>query len=185
MMSLTELGDVFAYSREHADTVRLLVAIDLLAEGFEARYVDGDEFRCRALLVEALSLCLLDADDALGRMPLVRGLEERLGLRRVEGRARTSFEPSEVTSRVKDRHLQVVLEWRGGCVYCGAVAVGLSLPGSGGQLTMPLCARHVRWAMAARRERVGKQARNLKKLLLAWARLHGGDREAVARWLEY
>jgi len=87
--------------------------------------------------------------------------------------------------RLKDRHLCVIDEWTTGCVYCGEEEVAACLPGSGGRLTMPLCRRHVRWAMACRRERVGKQARHLKKLLLAWCRLRGDDLEVAEAWLGY
>ena len=87
--------------------------------------------------------------------------------------------------RFKDKHLARVEAWEGGCVYCGAGDVVSHLPGSAGALTMPLCPRHVRWAMAARQERIGKQARNLKLLLLAWCRLRGDDREVAKAWLGY
>jgi hypothetical protein len=91
----------------------------------------------------------------------------------------------ETSVVVKDRHLRVVGEWQSGCVCCCAEVTASSLPGSDGKLTMPLCPRHVRWAMACRRERVGKQARNLKKLLFAWCRYQGDDREAAKVWLGY
>ena len=70
-------------------------------------------------------------------------------------------------ARHKDRHLVVVEEWTGGCVYCGAAETTL-LPGLDHFVDIPFCTLHVRWALASRRERVGKQARHLKKLVLAW-----------------
>lgn len=93
--------------------------------------------------------------------------------------------PESQPTRLKDRFLRVVEEWSGGCVYCGEPEVRASLPGSSGNLTMPLCARHTRWAMAARRERMGKQARTLKLLLLAWCRLRGDDPGVARAWLGY
>ena len=70
-------------------------------------------------------------------------------------------------------------------MYCGDSDVVRALPGSGGELTVPFCRKHVRWAMAARCERMGKQALRLKRLLHAWCRLRGGDRERVREWLGY
>ena len=87
--------------------------------------------------------------------------------------------------RFKDRHLATVDEWRGGCVYCGAPESRQTLPGSNGLVVLPLCSKHVRWAMAARRERMGKQSRTLKRLVLAWCRLKGGDQEAAHEWLGF
>jgi hypothetical protein len=87
--------------------------------------------------------------------------------------------------RFKDRHLAIVDEWQQGCLYCGELPVRGALPGSGGKLQVPFCEKHVRWALASRRERFGKQARNLKQLLYAWVRLHGGDRKQVRGWLGY
>jgi hypothetical protein len=90
---------------------------------------------------------------------------------------------ASLPERIKDRHLAIVAEWRGGCLYCGAEEVVPTLPGSDGKLAIPFCPRHLRWALASRRERMGKQARTLKKLLLAWCRLRGGDPELVKQWL--
>ena len=88
-------------------------------------------------------------------------------------------------SRFKDRHLAIVQEWRDGCLLCDSQQTVDELPGSDGEFYLPLCARHVRWAMASRRERVGRQARNLKLFLLAWCRLRGGDRQAAKEWLGF
>ena len=78
---------------------------------------------------------------------------------------------SESTStrpeRFQDRYFDAVDRWEVGCLYCGAPEARPTLAGSSAQLTMPLCSKHTRWAMAARRERMGKQARVLKLLLLA------------------
>jgi hypothetical protein len=87
--------------------------------------------------------------------------------------------------RFKDKHLARVDAWTGGCLYCGDPDVYPHLPGSERALTMPLCQRHIRWAMVSRREKIGKQARNLKLLLFAWCRLHGDDREVAKAWLGY
>lgn len=85
--------------------------------------------------------------------------------------------------RFKDRDLAVVEEWVSGCIVCGDEEVVAALPGSEGMLTLPLCPRHVRWALASRREGMGKQSRRLRGLLFAWCRLHGDDRELAKAWL--
>jgi hypothetical protein len=86
--------------------------------------------------------------------------------------------------RFKDRFLDRVDRWQEGCcLYCGAPAEVRPLPRSHGLVHLPLCDKHVRWAMATRRERYGKQARILNKLVLAWVRLRGGDRAAAQEWL--
>ena len=85
--------------------------------------------------------------------------------------------------RFKDRFLDRVDRWQDGCLYCGAEAEVRPLPRSHGLVCLPLCDKHVRWAMAARRERFGKQARVLRRYVLAWCRLRGGDREAATKWL--
>jgi hypothetical protein len=87
------------------------------------------------------------------------------------------------SSRFRDRFLAVVDEWDAGCLFCGADTDVRPLPGSAGAVVLPLCHKHVRWAMACRREQHGKQARHLRGLVLAWARLHGGDRDAATVWL--
>lgn len=87
--------------------------------------------------------------------------------------------------RFKDRDLAVVEAWPGGCLYCGCSEVRPFLAQSEGRLTLPLCAKHTRWALAARRERVGKQARRLKLLLLAWCRLRGDDPAVAREWLGF
>lgn len=87
--------------------------------------------------------------------------------------------------RFKDRYLAMVDEYAGGCLYCGAGEVVPVLPGTDGKLAIPFCRKHVRWALASRRERMGKQSRVLKKLVLAWCRLKGGDAEFAKRWLGY
>jgi hypothetical protein len=87
--------------------------------------------------------------------------------------------------RFKDRHLSIVQEWRSGCLLCDEAATVQRLPCSDGSFYLPLCRRHVRWAMASRRERVGRQARHLKLFLLAWCRLRGGDQAAARQWLGY
>jgi len=92
-------------------------------------------------------------------------------------------EPNSGPQRFKDRFLAVVAEWEGGCVWCGEQETVDALPGSGGALDLPLCAKHVRWAMAARREAMGKQTRILRGLLFAWCRLEGRDRGAAQAWL--
>lgn len=94
-----------------------------------------------------------------------------------------SISPESTQRRYKDRFLDAVAEWEEGCLYCGAAAELRPLPRSGGLVQLPLCATHVRWAMAARRERQGKQAHILRGLLLAWCRLRGGDRDAAVVWL--
>lgn len=87
--------------------------------------------------------------------------------------------------RFKDRHLQVVSEWRGGCLICGSADLSPVLPPALARVGFPLCDRHLRWAMASRRERMGRQARNLKLLLLAWCRLNQQDRQTALDWLGY
>jgi hypothetical protein len=87
--------------------------------------------------------------------------------------------------RFKDRYLLAVDQWQGGCLYCGDADTRPTLAGSDGRLTMPLCSKHTRWALAARRERVGKQARRLKLMLRAWCRLHGDDPAIADEWLGY
>jgi hypothetical protein len=87
-------------------------------------------------------------------------------------------------SRLQDRHLAMVEQANRGCIYCGASELA-ALPGSGAKLGLVFCATHVRWAMAARRERYGKQARNLRKLLQANCRLNGGDSKTVKVWLRF
>lgn len=82
--------------------------------------------------------------------------------------------------RVKDRWVNVVDEWRGGCLWCGASEAG-RLPGL--EVGVVFCPRHVRWAMASRREGMGKQSYILRRLLLAWCRRRGGDPEVVKQWL--
>lgn len=91
----------------------------------------------------------------------------------------------ERPERFKDRYLDAVDSWRGGCLYCGCEPARATLAGSDGRLTMPLCPKHTRWAMACRRERVGKQARKLKLLLLAWCRLKGDDTGIAREWLGF
>ena len=86
--------------------------------------------------------------------------------------------------RPKDRFYATVAEWTGGCVKCGQPVAQETLPDSDGRLRMPLCRRHVRWAMASRREGVGKQAGALRRLLLAWCDVHGEDAALAKDWLE-
>ena len=87
-------------------------------------------------------------------------------------------------ARYKDRFLDAVERWQEGtCLYCRAATTVRALPRSGGQVCLPLCDKHVRWAMAARRERFGKQSRILRGYLLAWCRLQGGDRDVAIVWL--
>lgn len=85
--------------------------------------------------------------------------------------------------RFKDRFLDRVDRWQGGCLYCGAEAEVRPLPRSHGLVFLPLCDKHVRWAMATRDDRFGKQSRVLRGYLLAWCRLKDGDREAALAWL--
>lgn len=94
---------------------------------------------------------------------------------------------TDTPNRQLDRWNALAAEWAGGCLVCGRVETGRPLPGSDGELMLPLCERHVRWAMASRRERMGKQAGNLKKLLLAWSRhRESPDHERRARaWLGF
>ena len=88
-------------------------------------------------------------------------------------------------NRKKDRWEAIVAEWQGGCIRCGSPETGRALPGSGGRLDLPLCERHLRWALASRRERIGKQAGELARLLLAWCRYRELDRAEARRWLGY
>jgi hypothetical protein len=85
--------------------------------------------------------------------------------------------------RFKDRFLEVVDRWQEGCLYCGEPAEVRPLPASHGLVRLPLCDKHVRWAMACRREGAGKQSRHLRGFVLAWVRLKGGDRDAAIVWL--
>src|SRR3954469_14579237 len=90
-------------------------------------------------------------------------------------------------NRPRDRWTALVAEWQAGWLLCESPETERSLPGSDGQVHLPLCDRHVRWAMASRRERLGKQAGRLKKLLVAWSHLYeDADHAARARiWLGY
>lgn len=83
--------------------------------------------------------------------------------------------------RVKDRWVNVVDEWHGGCLWCGSPDARV-LPGLE-EVGVVFCRRHVRWAMASRREGMGKQSYILRRLLLAWCRRRGGDPEVVKQWL--
>lgn len=85
--------------------------------------------------------------------------------------------------RYKDRFLDRVARWEEGCLYCGEPAQVRPLPRSAGLVQLPLCDKHMRWAMAARRERFGKQSYLLRGYVLAWCRLKGCDREAALTWL--
>ena len=94
--------------------------------------------------------------------------------------------PTDRHDRARDRWTALVVEWRGGCLVCDDADNGRCLPGSDGCLRIPLCDRHIRWAMASRRERMGKQAGHLKLLLLAWCHHNHSDDVDVARtWLGY
>ncbi len=86
--------------------------------------------------------------------------------------------------RVKDKFLLRVIENTGGCLYCDDPAL-VPLEGSGSRLGLLFCEKHVRWAMAARRERYGKQARTLQRLLLAHCRVTGSDPGPVKEWLGF
>lgn len=88
-------------------------------------------------------------------------------------------------NRPLDRYTARVAEWRGGCVYCGEPDTGRALPESDDKVFMPLCARHTRWAMASRRERMGKQSGALKRLLLAWCKSRNIDEAPAREWLGY
>lgn len=85
--------------------------------------------------------------------------------------------------RLKDRFLATVEGWESGCIHCGLPAPVRTLPRSAELVELPLCAKHVRWAMACRREGMGKQSHHLRGLVLAWVRLKGGDRHAAIVWL--
>lgn len=85
-------------------------------------------------------------------------------------------------ARPKDKYLIAATEHAGRCLFCGNPDVA-PLEGSGANLGLLFCDRHVRWAMAARRERLGKQARTLRLLLLANCRINGGDATATVEWL--
>jgi hypothetical protein len=91
--------------------------------------------------------------------------------------------------RPRDRYSGVAADVLNGprlrCLHCGSENVCSSLPGSGGRLRVPLCRKHVRWALASRRERIGKQAGVLKRMLLAWGDATGVDRALVRDWLGY
>ena len=78
----------------------------------------------------------------------------------------------------------VVWEWQSGCLYCGDPAEIRPLPDEC-PLCVPLCPKHRRWAMASRRERIGKQAGKLKLLLIAWSKRAGTDPREVSKWLGY
>lgn len=95
--------------------------------------------------------------------------------------------PTDRHDRPRDRWTALVTEWYDGCLKCDAPVSDRPLPGSDGQLYLPLCERHIRWAMASRRERLGKQAGYLKKLLLAWCRYRGAptDLDTARDWLGY
>lgn len=94
------------------------------------------------------------------------------------------FSSPQRPARFKDRFLDRVDRWnRGTCLYCGVEAQLRVLPRSNGLLELPLCDKHLRWAMAARAERHGKQAHILRGYLLAWCRLRGADRDAAKAWL--
>lgn len=88
-------------------------------------------------------------------------------------------------TRSKDRYVVVAREWRSGCLLCEEQDLVTGLPGCTADLGFPLCARHLRWAMASRRERVGHQALRLKRLLLAWCRVRERDGAAAREWLGY
>lgn len=88
-------------------------------------------------------------------------------------------------SRSKDRFVAIVREHRDGCLLCSESEVPEALPASAGRVFLPLCAKHRRWAMASRRERIGRQARRLKHFVLAWADHHNLDRDAARDWLGY
>lgn len=90
--------------------------------------------------------------------------------------------PVTQRARAKDKFLVAVAEHAGRCLFCGNPDVA-PLEGSGANLGLLFCDRHVRWAMAARRERIGKQARTLRLLLLANCRVNGGDAALVDLWL--
>lgn len=94
------------------------------------------------------------------------------------------FPTRDRPDRYQGRFLEMVDLWQHGCLYCGEPAEVRPLPRSHGRVRLPLCEKHVRWAMATRRERYGKQAHILQGLLLAWCRLKDGDREAAKRWLD-
>lgn len=86
-------------------------------------------------------------------------------------------------ARAKDKFLVAAAEHAGRCLFCGNPDVA-PLEGSGARLGLLFCERHVRWAMAARRERIGKQTRTLRLLLLANCRINGGDPNQVKDWLK-
>lgn len=84
--------------------------------------------------------------------------------------------------RPQDQFTVAVDAWEGGCLYCSASERLCPLPGleaSG----PPLCPRHLRWAMASRRERHGRQAGRLRRLLRAWSTRYPEGTEEVERWL--
>jgi hypothetical protein len=93
--------------------------------------------------------------------------------------------PGGASSRGHRREIQraLVSGWRGGCLLCDAAAVEEPLPESEGLLRMPLCKPHVRWAMASRSERIGRQHRHLELMLLAWVKASGQDPNVARRWL--
>ena len=86
--------------------------------------------------------------------------------------------------RPKDKYLAKVVDWRGGCLLCGEV-VAERLPPVMHDVEFPLCDKHVRWALASRRERIGHQAGNLRGFLLAWCRHRNADPAPVRAWLGY
>lgn len=94
------------------------------------------------------------------------------------------FRSSAPRGRYRDRFLATVDGWKSGtCIHCGAPARIRALPRSAGTVELPLCDKHLRWAMACRREGMGKQLHHLRGLVLAWVRLKGGDRSCAIVWL--
>lgn len=86
--------------------------------------------------------------------------------------------------RPKDLFSAVVKEWQGGCLLCDAPVTD-RLPSGLMGTGFPLCERHVRWALASRRERMGRQAGRLKWFLLAWCQRERLDPGPVREWLGY
>jgi hypothetical protein len=86
-------------------------------------------------------------------------------------------------SRPLERARAVVEDWRGGCLYCAGPAPLRPLPWQP-TLVVPLCDRHLRWALAARRERWGKEAAKLQRLLSAWVACSGQSQDDVDQWLQ-
>lgn len=136
----------------------------------------------------ALDLCVSERAVRAADARAVALLLKAFGAMHNQGVSQDEFvRPGSESSRGRALDMQsaLVAQWQGGCLLCDAEDLEEPLPESEGLLRMPLCKRHLRWAMASRRERMGKQSRHLKRLLLAWVKATGQDPAAARRWLGY